>query len=343
MGKNFPRITTLKETPECFDSTIALIEKSFRYQAPYTFKEDFAPLLDLSNHHNCFILIDENKNVLAHIGVREKMMKIQEQEFMMCMLGGIAVDENHRGEGHFSTLLQDVLAEKRSDVTFFLLWSDNEKLYGKYGFYLCGDQFELAQDIHQKKEFIQTKYKNISLDEKKQVQELYRNSFAKEYLTLERDDHDWELIAKIVQADLYIKKSGNKITDYFFMNKGQDLTGIIYEYGSTSSIKDCIQKATAYGRVWMGKQYIETENQQFQFFMAPGDLGLFSIFIKDLTQSKIILRNINVMKQEAYFEFNEETLSLSNDEFLKGMFGPGSFEELDDVLKTVFISGIDSV
>ncbi len=343
MGKNFPRITNLKETPECFEATIALIEKSFKYEAPFTFKEDFAPLIDVSNHHNCFILIDEDKNVLAHIGAREKSIKIEQQEFMICILGGIAVDENHRGEGHFSTLMQDVLAEKRSDTTFFLLWSDQEQLYGKFGFYLCGDQYELPLDENKKNEFLSSKYKDLSTEEKKQVQTLYNTSFAKEYLTLERNENDWKLIEKIVSANIFLKKNSNTITDYFFKDKGADLTGIIYEYASSSNLKTCAEAATAYGRVWMGKPIIETENHQYQFFMAPGDLSLFSILIKDLTQSKIILQNINIMKQEAYFDFNGETLGLPVDEFLRGIFGPGSFEELDDVLKPLFLSGLDSV
>src|SRR5690348_1673561 len=110
MGNIFP----LKEKPSCFEATIKLIEKSFDYKSPHSFKTDFAPLIDQSNHQNCFIYIDENEHVLAHIGVKERIITLGKKKFTVCLLGGIAVDEKRRGEGIFQTLLQDVLAEKRS-------------------------------------------------------------------------------------------------------------------------------------------------------------------------------------------------------------------------------------
>jgi hypothetical protein len=47
------------------------------------------------------------------------------------------------------------------------------------------------------------------------------------------------------------------------------------------------------------------------------------------------------MKQEAYFDFNDELLALEMDEFLKGIFGPYPFEEL--TVRPFFISGLDSI
>ena len=148
MGNIFP----LSEKPSCYEKAVKLIEKSFEYKKPFSFETDFAPLIDKSNHKNCFIYIDENENVLAHIGVKEREITLQGKTFSVCLLGGIAVDEKRRGEGLFQTLLQDVLAEKRSDTTFFLLWSNLEKLYNKFGFHLAGTQIELPSN---KEEFEQ--------------------------------------------------------------------------------------------------------------------------------------------------------------------------------------------
>jgi hypothetical protein len=75
--------------------------------------------------------------------------------------------------------------------------------------------------------------------------------------------------------------------------------------------------------------------------MAPGDLRLFSRFILNYTNFKISIRNINVIKQEVFFDFNEELYSLEIEEFLRGIFGPGIFEELE--LSCFFISGLESV
>jgi hypothetical protein len=67
----------------------------------------------------------------------------------------------------------------------------------------------------------------------------------------------------------------------------------------------------------------------------------FTDFVLAFTDGKISLRNINLMKQEAYFDFNEELLALDLPYFLRGLFGPGTFEELK--LKPIFISGLDSI
>ena len=117
MGNIFP----LSKKPSCLRATIELIERSFQYQGPNSFEIDFAPLIDKSNHENCFIMIDDKENVLAHIGAKDRTITVENEKFTITMLGGIAVDEKHRGAGHFQTLLQDVLAEKRSDTTLFLL------------------------------------------------------------------------------------------------------------------------------------------------------------------------------------------------------------------------------
>lgn len=337
MGKIFP----LSERPSCYEATIKLIEKSFHYKKPHSFEIDFAPLIDKSNHHNCFITLDENENVVAHIGVREKVFSLNNVDFPVCLLGGIAVDEARRGEGHFQTLFQDVLAEKRSDTTFFLLWSDLEKLYNKFGFHLCGTQFEVSKESISNSSFTKTTYKELSESEKKEIQNLYKESFQKNYLAPQRTDTDWNLIEKVTSADLFIRKDNKIIQDYYFINKGQDLPGIIYEYGTTRNFTSLVEEISAFGKVWTGKDLIPTESLQYQFFMSPGDLRLFTQFIQSATQDKFLIRNINLMKQEVFFDFNEETLSLELHEFLRGVFGPGSFEEIE--VPSIFISGLDSV
>ena len=80
---------------------------------------------------------------------------------------------------------------------------------------------------------------------------------------------------------------------------------------------------------------------QYQFFMASGDLKLFTDFVSEFSAGKISIRNINLMKQEVFFDFGEELMSLELPDFLRGLFGPGTFEEL--TLPRIFISGLDSI
>jgi N-acetylglutamate synthase-like GNAT family acetyltransferase len=330
-------ITTLRAAPHLIQPTLKLIEESFEYESPHHFSTDFAPLLASQNLHHCFIKLDENENVLAHVGLIQKSIL----GFPICMLGGIAVDKKHRGEGHFQKLLTYVIADKRSDVALFLLWSDQEKLYRKFGFHLCGTQLEGT--LHgDKTDFLATQYRQLSLDEKNMINKLYESSFARAYHTIHRSQSEWEDLQLIHSADLFIRKKDQKITDYFFMNKGQDLNGIIYEYASAEKIEDLIDEISAYGKVWSCFPRSGVQDVQYQFFMAPGDTKKFADFIFRFSSEKIIIRDINPIKEEVYFEFNDELLGLETEEFLRGVFGPGPFEELGE-LKPLFISGLDSI
>ena len=328
------KITTLKAAPHLKNATIELIERSFEYKKPNHFEVDFAPLMNESNFHNCFIMIDENENVIAHIGVCERNIL----GVAVAMLGGIAVDESHRGQGHFKELIQDVMAEKRSDVAFFILWSDQEDLYKKYGFHLCGTQIEI-QNKEQSEEFKKTK---LDITNLKQIQNLYRKSFSHFYTTIERSEDEWQELLKITSTDLYIKETAGAISDYFFMNKGQDLSGIIFEYGSHGEMKNLVKNISAYGKVWTGAHLLDEGEAQYQFLLAPGDTKLLAIFMGLYTNEKILIREINPMKQEVYFYFNDELLALKTEEFLQGVLGPAPFEELGD-LKPIFLSGLDSI
>lgn len=334
------KILNLKDRPDLCESTLRLIENSFKYRSPNSFEIDFAPLIDKSNHRNCFILVDEKESVVAHIGAKEKNLILHNENFPVILLGGIAVDETRRGEGHFQTLFQDVLAEKRSDTALFILWSDLEKLYNKFGFHLCGSQFEVTGEKTQSP-YVKTTLASLHEDERKQIEKLYSESFAKEYLTFERDKHDWDLLSKITSADLFLQKHNGRIESYYFQNKGQDLPGIIHEYGSKKDISAFISEISSYGTLWTGKEILPTEHYQYQFFMSPGDTRLFSQLISKLTNDQFSIRDINVMKQEVFFDYNEETLSLDLPEFLRGVFGPGVFEEIS--VPSLFISGLDSI
>lgn len=333
-------ISTLKQRPDLYEQCLSLIEGSLGYEEKNSFSVDFAPLMDQSNHMNCFILIENEDKILAHVAAKETNLEVNGKEYPVTMLGGIAVDKNRRGEGHFEKLFQEVIAEKRSECAFLLLWSDLEILYKKYGFHLCGTQYEVSSK-EDTRDFIETRYELLSEEEKEQIKKIYSESFSSIYLTPKRKDRDWKLIEKITSAHLYIKKENEKISDYFFMNKGQDLSGVIYEYGTRGQIELLLEDIRAYGKVWSGKSILPSEEVQFQFFLSPADKRIFSRFISSITEGKISVRDINTLKQEIFIDYNDETLALDIEDFLRGIFGPGTFEELN--IRSVFFSGLDSI
>ena len=188
-----------------------------------------------------------------------------------------------------------------------------------------------------------TKLKQINEKTLNDLKILYHQSFQSIYTTIERTDEQWQELAAITSADLYYQEDDQKMTSYFFMNKGQDLGGIIYEYGTIKEISSFITKISSYGKVWLGSDLLTPNSIQYQFFMGIGSTRIFSQFIKKYTRDLVIIRDINSMKQVIYFDFQGETLELSINDFLLGLFGPGIFEEMEADIRPIFISGLESI
>lgn len=340
MGKIFPEIYSLSEKPHLLGQTLALIEQSFGYQEPFRFENDFAPLISPRNHSHNFILIDENEQVIAHLGARVSKLKIQHHQFPLCMLGGIAVAEAERGKGHLSTLMNHVISELRDEVAAFILWS-NQDIYKKYGFYLCGEQYESSCTPSAQSLFQKTKYANLPGEEKKQIQKLYQFSLISEP-GLERHEEDWLEIESITDSTLYIERNGEVIESYFFVGKGQDLQGIAHECGSLKSIPEIRKRARKVAKVWSPSKLTQEDTVQFQFMLLPGDRRIFSELIKLHSQQRIDVVQISHVNQKIDFLYQGEKQEMRLEDFLRGVFGPGKFEELQNS-KPIFIRGLDSI
>lgn len=340
MGKIFPAIYSLSEKPHLLGQTLALIEDSFGYEAPFHFQSDFAPLMAPRNHRNNYILIGENENVIAHLGVRVTKLKRQHQLFPLCMLGGIAVAESHRGKGHFSTLMNHVISEFRDEMCALVLWS-NQDLYRKYGFNLCGEQYESSFTPSAQSPFKKTKYQVLPDDEQKQIQKLYQLSLLSE-AGLERTEEDWREIAAISDTDLYLEKKADSIESYFFVGKGQDLQGVAHEFGSLSSLPELRKRARKVAKVWGPSRLTDDDTLQYQFMLLPGERRLFSEFVKASSQNRIEVKKVSLVHQKIEFLFEGSHQEMALEDFLRGVLGPGRFEELQSQ-KPIYIRGLDSI
>lgn len=329
-------ITDLKRKPQKRHETIQLIEKAFDYSKENKFEIDFFPLMREENASNNFILL-ENEKVIGHIGVLNRIFKIAGKEFEVSMLGGIAIDEAYRGKGFFKDFFNEIL-KKYEDSAFHLLWSDKLELYEKFDFYPCIEQFEYTGGVESDNpEFIKMKLQDLNDNEIEQLSKIYNTS---QELRYERSIEDWVKLKKIISSDIYIKKENEKIVNYFFMNKGEDLSNIIYEYGS---IKD-IEEISTYGILWSPYNF-DVENEEDKTLLYAALLKInnkesFAQFISSYTNNKIQVSNIE--KNKINFSFADDKFQLEVNDFLSGIFGPNKLQELSDTPK-ILISGLDSI
>ena len=95
----------------------------------------------------------------------------------------------------------------------------------------------------------------------------------------------------------------------------------------------------------ISKQQIEINNQenqlQFAGLLKIGNQNLFKLFIQAYTYNNITL--LNIFDEEVEFIFQDEQFTMNTADFLSGVFGPQQFNELSEIVKPIFISGLDSI
>lgn len=330
------KISTLKELPSLSKESLNLIESAFGYSSNNSFAIDFYPLVCQANFENCYVLLDRENKILAHLAALPVKVRIKNIDFSWTFYGGIAVAPGEEGKGHFKKLFNYVLEQYQKSSLHFL-WSDKLELYSKFEFYPTIDQFQYTkQDIKFNSDFIESSLNKISQDEFNQIKQLYNRN--NEIRVLRENEH-WEKLKKITSTRLFIKKDQNKITNYFFMSKGEDLTDIIHEYGhiSDSELRDML----TIGTVWTPFQNDEFENENlYGSLLKIGDSYEFSQFINIYTQNKITIEKVK--DDLVHFQFMDSTYTMSASEFLQGIFGPNRYEELSS-LSPIFICGLDSI
>ena len=288
-------LTNLKNSPEYYLNTIKMIEESFGYHPENKFDIDFYPLMSEENRENCHILVIDNK-VVAHVGVLKKELIINNKTFSINMYGGIAVAENERGKGYFKKIFHDVL-NNYSNCSLHLLWSDQLEMYEKFNFHPTIEQFEYNDQLDDAIGFEKISLSDLTDKDLSILNSIYETQSD---LRIKRTTKDWKQLAHITSSDFYIKKSEGNITNYFFMNKGEDLNGVIIEVGSFDDYHEIMNYGVLWSPIAIGTNY-ET------LYAAVAKIGdkSFIDFIQTYTDNIIKINTITADQVDFKFENND--------------------------------------
>lgn len=320
-------LTTIQSHPDKINDTLNLIESEFGYSKENSFATDFKPLIEADNFHNLHILIEDNE-VIGHIGILEKTFTINGKDFLVAFLGGIVIKSSHQGKG-LSKLLMDHVESLKNQYSFILLWSDKTDYYKKFDYYPCIQQFQYEQSLCDNSfEEVKINFENI-----KNIKQLYQND--DEYRP-NRTDDDWKTIVDIHSTNLFVRYNDQgEVNNYFFMNKGQDLNGVIHEYGKLE------KEMLNFGFLWSPQEVKDlVPTYQYAALLKIGNHNDFREFISEITHEKIKILAIDSHKID--FNFNNERFQQNIDEFLTGILGPSRYKELSDY-PPLFIPGLDSI
>ncbi len=339
------QISTLKDHPELFDQTIKLIEKSFGYDKNESFIIDFFPLMEKNNSENDFIL-QENGNVLGHVGVKIREIGNSEIKLKVALIGGVAISEEYRGKGLLKRILEEVFKRFENKVGIFILWSDLAELYKKFDFYLAGAAVESSGINNEKfyNRYFKTKFNKISINDLEQIKNIYQQQTLENYFSFLRSEADWQSLIKIESVDLFILKDGqDKVLGYFCQNKGMDLRGVVHEFGFLKNHQNEIDELFRSLKTWFPSVSSERfpGKNIYQGLLKMGNLKIFNSFL--WSRSRGFLQIVNWGVSDVRIIFKNKNILIPKEVFFQCIFGPYPPIELENISCQLFLSGLDSI
>lgn len=330
------KFSTLAQYSQYKDEIIKEIESAFHYDSDQSFNIDFYQLVKEDNLKNCHLLLSDNNEVIAHIGVRPVTLDYKGSEVDTIFIGGIVTKKEYQGQGHFKKLYEHTMAIYQDKCALVILWSDHDKLYQKFGFRPFGLTAVLGTEVVTQDRITSNQYTKANEIDYKLLAPLYNKSY-KDSIKVKRDTNDWDEIAKITSNHLYVKKDSNKVTDYLFFEKGQDLKGIIHEISFTDNEKEL----SKFHQLQVLSPYLY-DDESFYIHLAFGKVlnqKLFCEFINKISKNKLLIE----FNQEFILKIDEEVFQIDQDEILPILFGPNQAQELFDLIPPIYISGADSI
>lgn len=335
-------IFSLKDRPQFRQDALTLIEESFNYEKDQSYAIDFYSLTNKDNDEHRYLLI-ENDKLIGHIGVKKKYFEYQNFSTPFIFIGGIAVKQSERGKGYLKILINHVFKKYKEECSLYMLWSENPSLYERYNFHLSVGQIQIENSI-QENDWKKTKLAQCTHDEKRQIQELYSNKIATQFICPLRTEESWKELEKIISTDLYIKRSKDKIVAYAFVGKGKDMKDICHEisFEEDKQLRDYVNSPSF--KTWLPENYAQYNSKaQYQYgaIVKIANNKLFKDFIEFFSDAEISINMID--DEKVSFSFHEEEFDLNHADFLTSLFGPYPFKEFQHFQKAIFIPGLDSI
>jgi len=261
----------------------------------------------------------------------------------VAFIGGISVAQELRGRGIFSEFFKDIINHYESRCAFFILWSEKDNLYKKFNFIEFGSVIQTGIEQLPEKilNFKRVNLSRLSKEDFKRIKDLYQKRLE-HYIHPKRSSSDWDNIASIKSTQLYVAKVDDIIQNYFFINKGFDLPGIIHECSFLND-EDLVNSFKPY-RLWLPEkhiQYIDNHHEIYVGLIKINNNSLFNNFIQDVFNNDLIIKKTTSDYIE--FTFLNKAYKTDHAEFIHMLFGPRPAKELLPYSNFFYIPGLDSI
>lgn len=357
-----PRAPLENELPEL----LKFLDRTLRPEQSWSVASEYPTVFNKKNIHNMRILTEADR-ILSHAVMKPLIVKTPLLIYKIAAIGSVVTDDQRRGEGLSSQIMDSCLAEAtKQGCDFALLWTGIHDFYRKKGFELAGYE----ENLRITDEFEPTRQDLVYYHGKPIAPESLLNLYSQHTVGTARSAEDIKKFLQIPCSRIHSAwdKHG-KLVAYAIEGKGADLTDHIHEWGgSVSAIVSLLSSIRSHKQKDF---HIIMPNHAVNLMVAlhkipmqqsTGYLGMVKILRPDLFLPKIkkAARSLGISDLVLDYEDGKFNLGvgkhilkeISGPELVQIIFGPtldiAIEQEARDVLGRIFplplwIWGWDSV
>lgn len=222
-GPRSPRETELPQV-------LKFLDQKLRNEASWSIAAEYPTAFAPNNLHNMRIIADEG-GVLSHAVLKPLIVKSPHVIFKVGAIGSVVTDDEHRGQGLSTQILEDCLKTAQSQsCDIAILWTDLFDFYRRMGFELAGSEISFV--IEENFDITPTNLR-FSTDSKVSPDAIYR-LYATHSVNSVRTIEETRKFLSIPQTKVYTAWEPNgQLAAYAIEGKGVDLGGYIHEWGGS--------------------------------------------------------------------------------------------------------------
>jgi GNAT superfamily N-acetyltransferase len=206
---------------------LEFLNKELRPKARFSIEQEYPSLFkDLPGGESLFI--KREGNIVSHVGTLVREYRYNELRFKVGLIGSVATNFHHRGSGLASLLLKEAVNRLKSHgCVIAVLWSDKPDFYSPLGFYRAGQEKDFQFSMESVFEPTELSREGVSEIEVHKLWRLYQKHSGR----VDRSLEEMKALLGIPNTRVFVTERSGEITSYLVINKGNDFTGYIHEWG----------------------------------------------------------------------------------------------------------------
>lgn len=331
---------------------IARVSRAFKYPEEQRVDRDFPAFFQEKNVEHLWVAVSGGQ-IIAHSGAYLSSLRVEGEEITVGGIGGVYSEEEHRGKGAPSLLIEKCCEDLKSrGAALAFLWTGEHAYFRKQGFELVGRQWMIHVPLDKAKLLDDEIGGDIGARALGEVRDTVGAEFFQKSLELflkfplgtARSLELHSLLLSSSGCRVFSLWQGSELRAYMVLNKGFDLQGYVHEWAGDERALHVLLAHAAHvlqqDLIVLSPQFTPEEApwvyalEKLGFSMQPGFMGMVRLldFAKLRALACKHVEALGLDSKRLVFEREDGRYLLGWDEplfrevtereFLKIVFGP---------------------